>query len=98
VMLGEVICQVLCAGSPIIANWPCLLRHHTQWKCISMALSAFGNILLVSSACAVVLSVCIGVRSCGWLSSVSIWLIKMAVFVFMNMAPNYAFVADDMTA
>ncbi len=33
---------------------------------MSMALSALGKILLVSSACAVALSVCIGVRGCGW--------------------------------
>jgi hypothetical protein len=37
-----------------------------------MALSAFGNILLVSSACAVTLLVCIGIRGCGWLSSMSV--------------------------
>ncbi len=63
-----------------------------------MALSAFGIILLVSSACAVVLLVCIGVSGCGWLSSLSIWRIKVAVFALMKRAPNSASAADDMTA
>ncbi len=53
-----------------------------------MALSAFGNILLVSSACAIVLLVCIGVHGCGWPSSASIWRIEMAVFALMKRAPN----------
>ncbi len=63
-----------------------------------MAFSAFGNILLVSSACAVALSVCIGVRGCGWPSSVSIWRIETAVFALMNKAPKSASAVDDMTA
>ncbi len=63
-----------------------------------MALSAFGNILLVSSACAVALLVCIGMRGCGWPSSMSVWRIKTAVFVLMNGAPNSVSAADDMTA
>ncbi len=63
-----------------------------------MALSAFGNILMVSSGCAVALLVCIGVPGCGWPSSVSIWRIERAVFELMNRAPNSASAADDMTA
>ncbi len=63
-----------------------------------MALTAFGNILLVSSACAVALLVCIGVRGCGWLSSMSVWRVKTAVFALMNRAPNSVSAADDMTA
>ncbi len=63
-----------------------------------MAFSAFGNILLVSSACAVALLVCIGVRGCGRLSSASIWPIEMADFALMNRAPSFASTADDMTA
>ncbi len=63
-----------------------------------MALSAFGNILLVSSACAVALLVCIGVRGCEWPSSMSVWCIKTAVFALMNRAPNSVSAADDMTA
>jgi hypothetical protein len=63
-----------------------------------MALSAFGNILLVSSACAVALLVCISVRGCGRQSSVSIWRIETAVFTLMKRAPNSASAADDMTA
>ncbi len=65
---------------------------------MSMALSAFGRILLVSSACAVALSVCIGVRGCGWPSLVSVCCIETAVFALMNKAPSSAFVADDMMA
>ncbi len=62
-----------------------------------MALSAFGNILLVISACAVALLVCIGMRGCGWPSSMSVWHIKTAVFALMNRAPNSVSTADDMT-
>jgi hypothetical protein len=61
-----------------------------------MALSAFGNILLVSSACAVALLVCIGVGGCGWPNSMSIWCFE--VFALMKSAPNSASAADDMTA
>ena len=65
---------------------------------MSMALSAFGWILLVSSACAVALSVCIGVRGCGCPSSIRVCRIATAVFALMNRAPNSASAADDMTA
>ena len=65
---------------------------------MSMALSAFGKILLVSSACAVALSVCIGVRGCGCPSSMSVFHIEMAVFALMNRAPSSASATDDMTA
>ncbi len=63
-----------------------------------MAFSAFGNILLVSIACAVALLVCIGVHGCGWPSSASVWRIEMAVFLLMNRALSSASNADDMTA
>ncbi len=63
-----------------------------------MALSAFGNFLLMNSTCAVALSVCIGVRGCGWLNSMSVWHIETAVFVLMKMAPNSASTVDNMTA
>ncbi len=55
---------------------------------MSMALSALGKILLVSSACAVALSVCIGVGGCGWPSSMRVCCMEMAVFALMNRAPN----------
>ncbi len=51
---------------------------------MSMALSALGKILLVSSACAVALSVCIGVRGCGWLSSMRVSRMEMAVFALIH--------------
>ena len=65
---------------------------------MSMALSAFGRILLVSSTCAIALSVCIGVRGCGCPSLMSVCRIEMAVFALMNRAPSSASAADDMTA
>ncbi len=65
---------------------------------MSMALSALGKILLVSSACAVALSVCIGVRGCGWPSSMRVCCMETAVFAIMNRAPNSASAADEMTA
>ncbi len=65
---------------------------------MSMALSAFGKILLVSSACDVALSVCIGVQGCGCPSWISVCRIETAVFALMNRAPSSASAADDMTA
>ena len=65
---------------------------------MSMALSAFGRVLLVSSACAVALSVCIGVRGCGCPSSISVCRNETAVFALMNKAPSSASTADDMMA
>ena len=65
---------------------------------MSMALSALGRILLVSNACAVELSVCIGVRGCGWPSSSRVRRIDTAAFAFMNNAPSSASAAEDITA
>ncbi len=70
----------------------------SQWKHISMALSAFGNLFLVSRTCAVALLVCIGVRGCGCPSFTSFWHIETAVFTLMKRAPNSASTTDDMTA
>ncbi len=95
---GWVICQVLCAGSPIVIKLALCVTDLSQWKRISMALSAFGNVLLVSSTCAVALLACISGCGCGWSSSVSIWCIKTAVFALMNRAPNSASAANDITA
>ena len=64
---------------------------------MSMAFSAFGRILLVNSACAVELSVCIGVCVWGWPDSSSVVRMDTAVFVLMNNAPSSASAADDMT-
>jgi hypothetical protein len=44
----------------------------------------------VSSACAVALLVCIGVRGCGCPSLISVCRIETAVFALMNRAPNSA--------
>ncbi len=63
-----------------------------------MAFSAFGNILLVSSACVVALLICIGVCGCGWPSFASIWCIETAVFTLMNRVPSSASATDDMAA
>ena len=64
---------------------------------MSMAFSAFGRILLVSSACAVELSVCIGVRVWGWPNSSIVFRMETAIFALMNNAPSSASAADDMT-
>ena len=64
---------------------------------MSMAFSAFGMILLVSSVCAVELSVCIGVCVWGWPNSSSVVRMETAVFALMNNAPSSASAADDMT-
>ncbi len=65
---------------------------------MSMAFSAFSRILLVStSACAVELSVCIGVHVWGWPNSSSIVCMETAVFALMNNAPSSASAGDDMT-
>jgi len=64
---------------------------------MSMAFSAVGRILLVSSACDVELSVCIGVHVWGWPNSLSVVRMETAVFALMNNAPSSASAADDMT-
>ena len=65
---------------------------------MSMALSAFGKILLLSSACDVALSVCIGVQGCRCPNSISVCRIEMAVFALMKRAPSSSSAADDMMA
>ena len=64
---------------------------------MSMAFSTFGKILLVICACAVELSVFIGVRVWGWPNSSSVVRMETAVFALINNAPNSASAADDMT-
>ncbi len=65
---------------------------------MSMALGAFGKMLLVSSTCAVALFVCIGVCGCGCPSSICVCRIETAIFALINRAPSSASTADDMTA
>jgi hypothetical protein len=64
---------------------------------MSMAPSPFGRILLVSSACAVEMLVCIGVHVWGWPNSLSVVRMETAVFALMNSAASSASAADDMT-
>ena len=52
----------------------------------------------MSSACAVALSVWMGVRGCGCPISSSVCRIDTAVLALMNSAPNSASAADDITA
>jgi hypothetical protein len=54
-----------------------------------------GRILLVSSACAVELSVWMGVCGCGCPISLSVCRMDTAVLALMNSAPNSASAADD---
>ncbi len=65
---------------------------------MSIAFIAFGIILLVSRSFAVLLSVWIGVGGWGWMSSLSMWCMEMALFALMKRAPSSAFAADDMIA
>ncbi len=51
----------------------------------------------MSSACAVELSVSIGVRVCEWPNSLSVVHMEMLVFALMNNSPSSASAADDMT-
>ncbi len=51
----------------------------------------------MSSACAVELSVCIGVCIWGWPNSSSIVHMKTVVFALMNSAASSVSAADDMT-
>ncbi len=64
---------------------------------MSMALSTLGRILLVSSACAVELLVCIGLCVCGWPNSLSVVCMETAVFALMNSVASSASAADDIT-
>jgi hypothetical protein len=64
---------------------------------MSMAFNAFGRILLVSSTCAVELSVWMGVRGCARPNSSNVRCIDTAVLAFMNSAPSLVSVADDIT-
>ncbi len=63
-----------------------------------MALSAFGRIVLVSRACAVELSVWMGVFVCGLPSSLSVLRIDTSILALMNTALSLASAAEDITA
>jgi hypothetical protein len=63
-----------------------------------MAFNALGIILLVSSAWAVELSVCMGVQVCGCPISLRVHCMETAVLVLMNSALSVASAADDITA
>ncbi len=65
---------------------------------MSMAFNALGIILLVSSAWAVELLVCIGVQVCGCPISLRVRCMETAVLALMNSAPSLASAANDITA
>jgi hypothetical protein len=65
---------------------------------MSIAFVCLGWILLFITPSAVVLSVWIGVRGCGWPILVSICQRYTASFAFKNNAPNSASAAKDYTA
>ncbi len=65
---------------------------------MSMAFNALGIILLVSSAWAVELSVCMGVQVCGYPISSKMRCMETAVLALMNSAPSLASAANDNTA
>ncbi len=78
--------------------WSCALRQCNQWNLMSMAFNTLGIILLVSSACAVELLVCMGVQVCGCPTSLRVRRMETAVLALMNSAPSLASAADDITA
>jgi hypothetical protein len=78
--------------------WSCALQQPNQWNCMSMAFSALGRILLVSSACAVKLLVWMGVRDCECPISLSVLHMDTAVLALTNSAPSLASAANDITA
>ncbi len=65
---------------------------------MSMAFKALSIILLVSSAWAVELSICMGVRICGCPIPLRVHCMETAILVLMNNAPSSTSVADDITA
>jgi hypothetical protein len=79
-------------------NCPCASQSRNQWKRMSIALVRFGCILLLITPSAVVLSVWIGVRGCGWPISSSMFRKCTASFVLMNYEPSSASAAEDITA
>jgi hypothetical protein len=64
---------------------------------MSMAFNALGIILLVSSAGAVELLVCMGVQVYGCPISLRVRRMETAVLALMNKAPSSASAADDIT-
>jgi hypothetical protein len=65
---------------------------------MSMAFSALGRILLVSSACALKLSVWMEVHDCECPIYLSVLHMDTTVLALMNSAPSLASAADDITA
>ncbi len=65
---------------------------------MSMAFNALGIIVLVSSAWAVELLVCMGVQVCGCPISSKMHCMETAVLALMNSAPSLASAANDNTA
>ncbi len=65
---------------------------------MSMAFSALGRILLVSSACVVKLSIWMGVHDCECPISLSVLCMDTAILALMNSAPSLASAANDITA
>ncbi len=65
---------------------------------MSMAFNALGIILLVSSAWAIELSVCMGVQVCRCPISLRVRRMETAVLALMNSVPSSASAANDITA
>jgi hypothetical protein len=63
-----------------------------------MAFKALGIILLVSSAWAIELLVCIGVQVCGCPMSLRVHCMETAILALMNNVPSSASAANDITA
>ena len=65
---------------------------------MSIDLSRFLTMLLVTTPRAVLLSVCIGVGGCLWPIVSNAWSAGIASLQLMKMSPNSASAAEDMTA
>ena len=64
---------------------------------MSIYFSCLLEMLLVTTPCAVVLSVCIGVSGCGFPIYSRAWYYGMASLQLMKTAPSSPYAADDMT-
>ncbi len=70
-MFCPVVGLIVGSWAPVVLEWPWASRQRSQWNLISTALVCHGWMLLVTTMCAVLLSVWMGVGSCLWPISLS---------------------------
>ena len=71
--------------------------HRSQCSLMSIDFSCLLEMLLVTTPCAVVSSVCIGVSGCVFPIYYRAWYYGMASLQLMKSAPSSPYAADDMT-